>query len=584
MSAARRLPVTAFAFLIPLAFWPPFEDAFKLPQHALLLLFAAGLAGRAGRWTPVPPEVAGLLGATWLAAAGSPGGTLAGDLATASALAVTGWLLPPLLRGAGRVPVLPALAMAGALSAGYSVWQFVVGDPAGGIATRGLRPFSTMGNPDFLAAFLLAVFPWQVVRWARTGATAWGAAAGVTGAALLIAQSRGAWLGLAAAGVALPLLARSVTAGRAIPARRILAGAAVAGIAAAGYLTLHTQSRERLLATFRTGHFDAAGRFAMWRATAAMIADAPVSGHGPGSYGGLHGEYHARVMARGADVGWFYSENAHSDPLQIGAEIGIIGLGAALWWLACLARLARIAQRRGDPDGLPVLLGLVGTAVNALFNFPWYLIPTAAWAWLAYAALAARHGPVTAPPPGGGRRGLVVALLCGVALARILGANGWLKLAGDFAASGRWREALVCAERAEAGWLGWERRGRVAAAAAAASYALDDFTAAERWAEAALARDPWSPPLRHQLGLALARQGRLEAAEGAVRGALALNPGMAEAWHTLGNLGWLRHDRRAAGEAWRRAVALNPELTGAAQSLRALEAGGRSGGTGRPGR
>ncbi len=583
MSAAGRLPITAFALLLPLAFWPPFEDAFKLPQHALLVLFAAWLAGTASlRRDAVTfrPEAAGLLAAVWLAAGASPGGTAAGDLVTLSALVIAGWLLPARLGSARAAPVLPALGVAGALSAGYSVWQFLVGDPAGGMATRGLRPFSTMGNPDFLAAFLLAVFPWQVASWLRSGSWWWGGAAAVTGGALLIAQSRGAWLGVAAVGAALPVLVR-LAGGRVVLSRRLLAGTAVAALAAAGYLALHTQSRERFLAMFRTGHFDAAGRFAMWRATATMIADRPVTGHGPGGYGRMHPAYHAGLMARDPGLPWFYSENAHNDPLQIAAETGVPGLGAALWWLCCLARLAWLAHRRSDPDGLPVLLGLTGTAVNAMFNFPWYLIPTAAWGWLAYAVLAARHGPRPAAAPGvapSGLRPVVVMLVAGVLLGRMFAANGWLKLAGDCAASGRWRDGLVCAERAEARWLGWEHRSRVAGVAASAAYGANEFATSERWAAAALAREPWSPPLRHQLGLALARQEhRGDAAEAAVRGALLLNPRLAEAWHTLGNLGWMRRDRRAAGEAWRRAVALNPGLTGAAESLRALEAEGRRG-------
>src|SRR5687767_4406654 len=189
MNAAGRLPITVFALLLPLAFWPPFEDAFKLPQHTLLVLFAAWLAGTAPSFRGAMagrPEVAGVLVAGWVAAAASPDGAVAGDLVTLSALAVTGWLLPGRLRSARAVPVLPALAAAGALSAGYSVWQFLVGDPAGGMATRGLRPFSTMGNPDFLAAFLLAVFPWQAAAWLRSGSAWWGGAAAVTGAALPI--------------------------------------------------------------------------------------------------------------------------------------------------------------------------------------------------------------------------------------------------------------------------------------------------------------------------------------------------------------------------------------------------------------
>lgn len=581
MSGARGLPVVAFAVLLPLAFAPPFEDAFKLPQHILILLCAAWLLGGAGRGSPAVhrrPEIPGLLAVTWLSALAGPAGGRAGDLATLSALGVIGWLLPAELGGATGGRVLPALALSGAVTAAYSVWQFAVGDPAGGVATRGLRPFSTMGNPDFLAAYLVAVFPWQVATWARTGSRAWGAAAGLTGVGLLIAQSRGAWLAIGTATVAAPVLARL---GGIRPAwsRRMTVGAAVGVVVAAGFLAGHAQSRARFAAMFRTGHFDAAGRFAMWRASALMIADRPVLGHGPGAYGRIHAGYHARIMRDDPALPWFFSENAHNDPLQVAAETGVVGLGAACWWLLAIARLGWIALRRRDPDGLPVLLGLVATSVNAMFNFPWYLLPTQGWAWLAYAALAARHGPDRAghPRPGPGRPAWIrVTLLLGAGLlgGRLLVANGWLKLAGDLSASGRWAEAARCAARADERWIGWEGRGRPAGIAAAAAWGADDFAGSERWARRALALDPSSPSHRHQLGLALARQGRLAEAEVAVRAALGINPRLAEGWHTLGNLAWLQRDRSAAAAAWRTALSLNPSLEGARQSLAALESRG----------
>ena len=93
---------------------------------------------------------------------------------------------------------------------------------------------------------------------------------------------------------------------------------------------------------------------------------------------------------------------------------------------------------------------------------------------------------------------------------------------------------------------------------------------AERWARASLGGAPGLPASWNQLGLALARQGRLDEAEAACREALRLNLHQAESWHTLGNIAFLRGDRTAAAAAWRRALAENPSQEGARQSLEGL--------------
>ena len=161
---------------------------------------------------------------------------------------------------------------------------------------------------------------------------------------------------------------------------------------------------------------------------------------------------------------------------------------------------------------------------------------------------------------------------------RQLVADGWLKLSGDFAASGRWRECVGCAERSERLWVVWEGRARIAGNAALATYSLGDFAAAERWSRAALRDAPGMPAHWNQLGLALARENRLADAEAACREALRLNPHQAESWHTLGNIAFLRNDRAGATSCWQRALEENPGLEGPRRSLEGLARGRRSGG------
>ena len=60
-----RLIVLWAVIVLPLAFWPPFEDAFKLPQW-VVLLSAAALACAAARFSSTGPACAGKPVSRWL--------------------------------------------------------------------------------------------------------------------------------------------------------------------------------------------------------------------------------------------------------------------------------------------------------------------------------------------------------------------------------------------------------------------------------------------------------------------------------------------------------------------------------------
>jgi O-antigen ligase len=83
-----------------------------------------------------------------------------------------------------------------------------------------------------------------------------------------------------------------------------------------------------------------------------MIASAPIFGVGVGRYFELSGQFMPQ------SIYWFYfHENAHNNFLQIGGELGLVGLAAFVWLLAVAAiRLARGV--RADPRDR-LLLGAV---------------------------------------------------------------------------------------------------------------------------------------------------------------------------------------------------------------------------------
>jgi len=629
----RLIPFWA-ALLLPLAFWPPFEDAFKLPQFAVIALLATWLVlASASRRMPAPPRAvvpaSALLGGVMLSSIVG-GHARFSDAATVASFIIAGLLLPGLLAREGRGERMLVLLMtAGVLSSLYSILQFSGLDlfPSPGTGA-GLRPFSTMGNPDFLAVYLVAVLPLAGARWLQTRSVASAAAALAMLAALMLTQSRGAWLGLAASVVAIPLLARFSGRGFRIT-RGMAAGVAIAILGAGAFFAFHGAARDRLSRTFSTGHFDAAGRLFMWRATMDMVRERPLLGAGPGSYGRLYPEHHARLLKGNPSFPWFYSENAHDDYLQLSAEQGIAVFGLWIWIWLCWVKLAWSRFKAGEVWAGGLMAGFIAMQVDALFNFPWYLLPTQSWFWLSFALLAGgwrgqnllhllpspRRGEgrvreaettesifaksltlsnkaLPLPHAGEGVPGewlktrfnslveglkmLTGVVFCAVFLFLLLRAfqsNAWLKLSGDYVASSRWPEGRAAAERSLDRWALWEGRARAANNAALAAYSMGDFTATERHARLSLSLMPGMPAALSQLGMALARAGNLSAAEEACRRAVEINPHLAEGWHALGNIAFLRGDRAASVRAWERAVAEDPRMTGARDSLAALKRG-----------
>jgi len=570
------------AFLIPLAFWAPLEDAFKLPQSVLSVMLALFLA--ASRiLRPVLPRSVVFIPVT-VAMLGYAASSLLGrmtrisDVAVFLALALSAVLLAD-RREQGR-KMVAAMIAAGTLSSLYCFLQFAGLDilPSPGMGA-GLRPFSTMGNPDFMAAFLVAVLPIAAVNWTAGNSAINALPVASMAAALLLTQSRGAWLGAVAGLIAVPFLLLIPGKRVAVPGKMVSAGLVMLALVV-GFFFLHGQARERLSRTFSTGHFDAAGRLFMWKAGMGMIRERPLTGTGPGGFGAAYPEWHARGLAKNPGFPWFFTDNAHNDYLQIPAELGLPVFGLVIWLWAVFAGMAVGLVRRGDNLALGILVGFISLQVDALFNFPWYIVPTQAWFWIGLAVLAGRYSGRAVPSLDGmAKSGLsrlrgaalvlpVMAVI--LAMFRDVQANAWLKLSGDNLAVGRYPEARAMAESADSRWNFWESRVRCANNASLASYSMDDFIAAEKFSKLSLSLAPRMPGALAQLALSQARAGRLVEAEKDCRESLSLNPHQAEAWHVLGNIAYLRRDLRGARQAWEKAYAENPSIPGLAQNLEVL--------------
>ncbi|HWR97266.1 MAG TPA: O-antigen ligase family protein [Candidatus Methanoperedens sp.] len=241
------------------------------------------------------------------------------------------------------------------------------------------RPPGTFYNPNFLASFLAAalllalgalLFPPSAGTprsRARARLALRLAEAGLLLVALLATGSRGGFLAFAA-GLGVLLLLRSW---------KIAAATLAAG--AAALLVVPNPLSERLR-SLPAGDPFAFSRLAIWKSAGAMFLDNPWLGVGLGQYEFISHRYAFPVAGHWARY-VRVAENAHSEYLQAGAELGAVGLALLLALLALLALPAarRLRDLPGEARGpvASLLAGCVSIAAHAAVDFPLHAPPTA---------------------------------------------------------------------------------------------------------------------------------------------------------------------------------------------------------------
>lgn len=228
------------------------------------------------------------------------------------------------------------------------------------------RMYSVFGNQDLLGGYMAIFLPFAAAlaldcapraRWCGFLALA------VLGGALLLSESRSAWLaaGLGGAVYACLCLARETDAARRGRVWRLLAAGAVT-VAATVYWWA-----PRALETFSST--DTGGNLRLWfyAGTRHMISGQPWLGVGLGAYG-HRSPFHMGAVAGGAGgerymTNELHVDHAHSDPLELLAETGALGLallGGLLWISLRGTRLDRAA--------MPELASLVALGAFACLN------------------------------------------------------------------------------------------------------------------------------------------------------------------------------------------------------------------------
>lgn len=353
---------------------------------------------------------------------------------------------------------------------------------------RGLGSGGFLMGANAASIAIAAVFP-AITRLAGTGKVGRGLAIALALfllAAILATGSRSGILALFAGSI--PFLATSAPRKRwnyvFIAAIFVVLFAAVVG--------------PKFLAKLDLGHVTNQQRISMLRAVARGAVDAPLLGHGPGSFPVIGQRYLSFVK---------WELHPHNFFLRALFEGGVAGLGA---WLVVIIAGLRSGLKNGRvvPSGIALAL-LGGSVTDDIVWIP--ALECLLFLSLASSTLAASTGA------GGSSRGsgILGTLILATALAAILPAAHLYFRGLPFEPAIREIERSIVGDRAPR-YAGW--RNDPAALFIAGQQALTggEPTAAREFFEAALRRDPLMIFAPHRLGIARALhvEGRGEEARG----------------------------------------------------------------------
>ena len=367
-----RCFAVAVTFILPLLVFPGTERPFSTPKFALLGVATGvgvlvGIYCRAHHRLALPSTIQVTL-IVWLAALGASAsfGVFTSPPAVLLPVFSVAWCgLVVFVRP--RTEYLAwALVLSGAAIATVALLQFLGLDPftlAGWVPLTGsnsrMRVFATLGNPNFVAAFVAGLLPltFSLASQARNFRGWLVALFALQAMAILTTGSRAPILALVCASLWIASL-RSGRLGR---------GFAWAVLSLAVCAAAFSPARN-LKTTLR-------GRTYIWEVSAPHLAEHFLFGLGPGGFGAAFPAWETQYWqaAPSEDNRSFagIEDHAHNDYLEIFADTGLAG------WLAFVAVLFAIlrqawfrARAGGDRLVAGASAGVVALAAVAFVDFP----------------------------------------------------------------------------------------------------------------------------------------------------------------------------------------------------------------------
>lgn len=333
--------------------------------------------------------------------------------------------------------------------AAYGLLQFLGLDPIDWgekLPFEASKAFSTFGNPDLLAGYLVLVIPMALAEFLAAAQTKAKVVRFlgflVIAGALVVTFTRGAWIGAFIGLVLLLILARRQLADNLV-GLGALAGVFVAALGAIIMVGSRAGAGldllERVSSMTRITEGSAGSRLEIWKSGLAMIKDRPLFGFGPDTFRVMSERYETLKYVK-MTGGTTVADNAHNYIIQIGAGAGLVALavllGFLIYWLAKALPAAEEDARAKDTGyqltRAGLYAGVLAYMVHLLFGIS--LIGSSAPFWLLLGAMmgSSRSATLMTPAPSAKPANLRVVLAVALIIPTLFVAGyGVLNFAGD---------------------------------------------------------------------------------------------------------------------------------------------------------
>jgi len=278
------------------------------------------------------------------------------------------------------------------------------------------RIWSSLGNPNFFAGFLVMAIPLSIVvllRWRRQNKNKLSLKTGLLVAFLCLqllclnfTYSRASWIGLFFGLAIIAVLWRRelgkmrkifkstilvlflallfIFSFKAIEMRRL----ALKNLEPLETHGLISKTAKRLVSIIDLSEADAASRISGWKSALEMIKERPFLGIGPDTLSINFRRYAFPEFSRLTGKALANPAYAHSEVLQITATMGIVGLLSYLWLLLSYFRtIAKFPDLRQEPIVAGIAASVTAVLVNNLFSFHTVTTATLFWLFLGFTTI-----------------------------------------------------------------------------------------------------------------------------------------------------------------------------------------------------
>ena len=263
------------------------------------------------------------------------------------------------------------------------------------------RISSTLGNANFLGGYLILLIPVSMALFFVVENLIYKIIYAINTILLVVAlffsQTLNAWIGLALGALVFGILFVIY-----IPKyRKLIIISAIVLISIASALVFSFKPDEAIGKLAKLGQFETfseRGRWIMWKSAVSMIKDRPVNGFGAGTYRVRFTEYEAKLLKTKEFTGYphIITKDAHNDYLQIGSELGVLGLLLLLLFIGSVifGAIRNLSKEENDKKVIYIglLCSLIAFLVHMFFNFPLKIAPSAVLFFTFLGLLASGYG------------------------------------------------------------------------------------------------------------------------------------------------------------------------------------------------